>query len=78
MTARITPLRRNLRWRAGTCAVVAAGIIVLFGGWDEWIQGRTPGRFSDPVDWAADAFGGCSACGLWWVCRKRYREAELP
>jgi len=78
-----------LRMRGGwRFAVVAAFLVSVYGGLDEWHQSFTPGRNVEFADWLADTAGAIVAVCVytgWPAYRralemplKRLKKAEVP
>ena len=70
------PTITSLRW-AGS--LIAAGVTVLYGGFDEYRQSFTPGREVEFADWIADSAGAILATQLYyfWNGYRRTLERQI-
>ena len=55
--------------------VLSLIFLMVFAGLDEFHQKFIPGRFSDIGDWLVDVFGSVLVVTLFWLRRRRLKEA---
>lgn len=58
----------ELRFSKAASVLIAVGIMLAYGGFDEWHQASVPGRYASLTDWVLDAFG--AAAGSWFYLRQ--------